>query len=234
MAHAEFPPELLVSLRALEELLPLQEDLETTLVKISEVSVRVVPGCELASVTIMEQGDARTPGASDPVAVELDQVQYRYGSGPCLEAIEQARTIEVDDLETDDRWPEFSKSALEHGFFSSLSVPIRIDGVTGGLNLYGRSKHGFKETPKEITELIASGASIAIENAKVYGASKLLVEQLNEAIKTREIIGEAKGVLMAREGVSEDEAFQMLVTVSQNTNTKLREIAQKIVGEATK
>jgi GAF domain-containing protein len=233
MAQADFPPELLESLRALEHVLPLQADLETTLTKISKVSVRLVAGCDSASITVVEGGEARTPGASDEAATELDQAQYDSGSGPCLEAIEQARIVEVDDLEGEKRWPEFARSALEHGFSSSLSVPIKIDGVTGGLNLYGRSKNGFRQTPRELTELLAARASVAIGNAKVYGASQRLIEQLNEAIKTREIIGEAKGILMAREGVSEDHAFQMLVTASQNSNTKLRDIALKLVEQTT-
>jgi GAF domain-containing protein len=233
VARAHFPPELLSSLRALEEILPLQEDLETTMARVAEVSVRLVDGCDSASVTLVEDGEARTPGASDQVAVELDHVQYQSDSGPCLDAVAHGRSYVVDDLEAERRWSAFRESALQHGIVTSMSIPLRIDGVTGGLNLYGRSKGGFKQVASELMELIANGASIALENSKVYGASKRLIDQLNEAIKTREVIGEAKGILMAREGISEDEAFEMLVRVSQNTNTKLREIAQRIVNEAT-
>jgi GAF domain-containing protein len=232
MAPQEFPNALLAALQDLEEVLPLQEDLGSTITKIAEVTVRLVDGCDSASVTIQEDGDVSTPGASDHVALMLDQAQYGSGRGPCLDAAEHGQIFVVADMNGEPRWPEFSKVAVEQGVLSSLSVPIKTSTLTGGLNLYGRSVDAFKDAPKELTDLIAKRASIAIENATVYGATKALVEQLNEAIKTRELIGEAKGLLMAREGVSEDEAFQMLVTVSQNTNTKLREIAQKIVDDA--
>jgi GAF domain-containing protein len=233
MTQTYLTPDLTNAMHDLEELLPLQENLTSTLVKISEISVRLVEGCDSASVSLVVNGKVQTPGASDNTAIELDESQYRSGAGPCLEAIKEARTQVIDDIETDPRWPEFSETALNRGVSSTLSIPIKVDGVIGGLNLYGRSKHAFKDTPSELTELLAARAFIAIENARAYETSRLLIEQLNEAIKTREIIGEAKGILMAREGVSEDEAFRMLVTVSQNSNTKLREIAQKIVDEAT-
>jgi GAF domain-containing protein len=233
VADADLPLKLIDALRALEDVLPLQDDLGTTVAKISEVSVRLVPGCDSASISLVESTGVRTPGASDNAAVELDLAQYRSDSGPCLQAIREGQTIMVDDLESDKRWPEFAASALNHGFLSSLSVPITFDHTSGSLNLYGRSKGGFRDTPPELTDLLTARASIAIENTKVYGASQRLIEQLNDAIKTREIIGEAKGILMAREGVSEDEAFQMLVTASQNTNTKLREVAQTLVDRTS-
>jgi GAF domain-containing protein len=233
MTQTYLTPDLINAMRDLEELLPLHENLKSTTAKISEVSVRLVDGCDSASVSLVEGGDLKTPGASDGIAIELDQAQYQANEGPCLEAIKEGHIQIIDDIETDPRWPEFSKSALDRGISSTLSVPIKVDGVTGGLNLYGRTKHAFKATPRELTDLLSARAAIAIENARIYEASRLLVEQLNDAIKTREIIGEAKGILMAREGVVEDEAFQMLVTASQNTNTKLKEIAQKIVDETT-
>jgi GAF domain-containing protein len=233
VTEADLPLKLIDALRALEGVLPLQDDLGTTLTKIAEVSVHLVPGCDSASFSLVERGGVRTPGASDDAAVELDLAQYESGSGPCLQAIHEGQTIMVDDLESDKRWPEFAASALNHGFFSSLSVPIKIDGISGGLNLYGRSKNGFRQAPPELTDLLTARAAIAIENTKVHGASQRLIEQLNDAIKSREVIGEAKGILMAREGVSEDEAFQMLVTASQNTNTKLREVAQALVDRTS-
>lgn len=234
LGENQFSPELLDALKALEEVVPLQEDLETTLTKIVEVSIRLLPGCDSASVSLVENGEVSTPAASDDGAVELDDAQYRSGRGPCLDAIRESRIYMVEDTREETRWPEFCRAASALGIVSSLSIPLRVNGTTGGLNLYGRSKNGFAEVPNELADLLSSRASMAIENAKVYGATRHLVEQLQEAIKTREIIGEAKGILMEREGVGEDEAFQMLITVSQNTNTKLRDIAQKMVGDAKK
>jgi GAF domain-containing protein len=232
VSSARYPPELIEALRALEGLLPLQDDLDAMLTKLSHVAVSIVEGCDSASVTLIEAEVPRTVGATDEIAIRLDEAQYRSGSGPCLEAIQRAKKLVVHSLEAEERWPEFRESALEHGFMSSLSVPLNSNGFSVGLNLYGRLESGFKDSPRELTDLLASRASIAIENARIYGAAKQLIEQLNEAIKTREVIGEAKGILMAREAISEDEAFQMLATISQNSHIKLREVAQRMVDDA--
>jgi GAF domain-containing protein len=230
MQSPEFPRELVMAVRGLEELLPLQDDFESTLTRVCEVSVRLLEGCDSASITVQDDG-AHTPGASDQVAVDLDMKQYETGEGPCLQAIAEGERILADDLSTETRWPVFVKACLKEGMETVLSIPIRADGIHGGLNLYGRTKGALKERSPDMGDMLAARASIAIENAKLYGASKQLVDQLNEAIKTRELIGEAKGILMAREGVTSEEAFQMLVTVSQNTNTKLRDVAKKLVEE---
>jgi GAF domain-containing protein len=231
MDQPEFPPELLEALHALENLMPLQTDLEATLSRISDVAVSLLPGCDSASVTVEDGDDVRTVGTSDGTAIELDRAQYRDRSGPCLDAIERKMKVMVDDLETETRWPEFTKQALENGFRSVLSSPLAIEGIPAGLNLYGRAVNGFSGTPQDLTDLLVARAAVAIENARLYGASHRLIDQLNEAVKTRELIGKATGILMAREGVSDEEAFQMLVTASQNTNTKLRDIAQKLVED---
>jgi transcriptional regulator with GAF, ATPase, and Fis domain len=233
MDQTDLSHNLLEAMRDLEDLLPLQDTLTATLDKIAEASVRLIDGCDLASVTVIESGDARTRGSSDQVAIDLDLVQYEAGSGPCLQAITEGRTIQAADLETDQNWPDFADAAFGEGLNSSLSIPIEITDVKAGLNLYGREKNGFDPTSPYITELLTSRASLAIQNAQIHGASKRLIEQLHEAIKTREIIGEAKGILMAREGVSEDEAFQMLVTASQSTNTKLKDVAQTLVDKVS-
>lgn len=233
MPHQHFPPALLEALHALEDVMPLQEDLETTLGKISEIAVLLVAGCGSASVTLLEAGKPRTPGASEESAVALDLAQYESDSGPCLEAIDRDETIVCDDFGDEERWPQFIRSAVDHGFATSLSVPLKFDNPSGGLNLYGRSKNGLSQTPSELTELLGARASMAIKNTNVYGAGQRLIEQLNGAINTREVIGEAKGILMARQRVSDDEAFQMLVTASQESNLKLRDIATKLVREAT-
>jgi AmiR/NasT family two-component response regulator len=97
--------------------------------------------------------------------------------------------------------------------------------------LYSTEEHGFDEASRAIGEIFARQATIALRNASTYLAARMLAEQLNEALESRDLIGRAKGILMEREGVTDDEAFHMLRVISQNTNVKLRDIAQRVVEE---
>jgi AmiR/NasT family two-component response regulator len=103
--------------------------------------------------------------------------------------------------------------------------------VLGSLNLYSKRVHGFGEASIAMGNLFSEQAAVALANAKTHASALQLTENLQEALKTREIIGEAKGILMVREDVNEDEAFQMLRRASQTTNMKLRDIAQELVDK---
>ncbi|HEY7874874.1 MAG TPA: GAF and ANTAR domain-containing protein [Actinomycetota bacterium] len=113
----------------------------------------------------------------------------------------------------------------------AVSHPLHINGSVGALNLYSTEEHGFDEASRAIGEIFARQATIALRNASTYLAARMLAEQLNEALESRDLIGRAKGILMEREGVTDDEAFHMLRVISQNTNVKLRDIAQRVVEE---
>jgi AmiR/NasT family two-component response regulator len=108
------------------------------------------------------------------------------------------------------------------------------DQAIGALNLYSKRTNTFDDDSRSLGKLFASQASVAISNAQVYDAAIRLAEQLKKAVESREVIGEAKGILMAQEGVTDDEAFEMLKKLSQNQNVKLRDIAEKIVENAVR
>jgi GAF domain-containing protein len=232
LADIEFTRELQTALQELTNLVVSSEPLEKTLERVSSLSVKTIPGCVSASITVMEGDNAWTPGSSDELALELDRAQYESGRGPCLEAIKQDREV-LALLDADDSdWPEFSQKARSRGIHTSFSVPMKVNGTVGGLNLYAQEPDAFDEAAQEIAHLFGNQAAVALENARLYWGSRDLIDQLTEALKTREIIGEAKGILMEREGVDDDGAFDMLRRASQTTNTKLREVAQRVVDEA--
>jgi GAF domain-containing protein len=228
-----YSSELIGNLSELHGLLLSEETLGSTLERVAQLACATIEGCDSAGVTLIEKSQVMTAAATDDFTLKIDRDQYDNREGPCLQALSSQEVVMVDDISTDARWPNFADAATRDGLGSVLSTPLAVrEKPMGALNLYSRKPRSFTKSMQPIARLFASQASVAISNAQIYASAVSLSEQLKDAIKTREVIGEAKGILMASEGVSEDEAFEMLKRVSQNQNVKLREIAQKVVDEA--
>lgn len=228
-------PRITEILEELHGLLLSKETLESTLERVAQLARAAIDGCDSAGVTILENSKVSTAAATDDFTLKIDGDQYENREGPCLQALSTQEVVFVDDLASDSRWPSFAQAATRDGLRSALSLPLSVrDQPIGALNLYSKRAGSFADNAQPLGSLFAGQASVAIWNAQVYASAVRLAEQLKEAIKTREVIGEAKGILMAQEGISEDEAFEMLKRVSQSQNVKLRDIAQKIVDEAVK
>ncbi|MGH2806023.1 MAG: ANTAR domain-containing response regulator [Actinomycetota bacterium] len=227
-----YSTEIVESLTELHDLLLSEETLQSTL---DRVVALARAGCDSAGVTIVDDLHASSAAATDDFTLKIDVDQYDNREGPCLQAVISEEVVMIEDIATETRWPSFTQTAARDGLGATLSLPLTAGGKTiGALNLYAKTPRAFGDGDRALGMLMAGQAAVAISNARVYESALKLAEQLTEAIKTREIIGEAKGILMAQEGVSEDEAFDMLTRLSQNTNIKLRDIAQKIVDEAVK
>jgi GAF domain-containing protein len=180
---------------------------------------------------MMVEGSPRTGVFTNPEAPEIDEAQYRTGQGPCISAFHYEQIYRIDSTSEDDRWSEFAKTALTHGIHSTLSVPLSARGESlGALNLYAEIPSAFDEEHERSVSLFADQASIALANAQVYWDAHQLSENLSEAMKTRETISQAVGILMARGGRSPDDAFQLLRSASQRENRKVRDIAEQIVA----
>jgi GAF domain-containing protein len=231
VSKLEMSPEILNALQQLSSLLESEEALGRTLQTVVELSTSTLEGCDAAGVTLGADGKERTAAASDDYALEIDDIQYDTNEGPCLDAMKQGERFIIEAISDESRWPEFCRRAAGHGFKSSLSLPLRVNGTVGALNLYAKSERAFDETQLGVAEIFAKQAGIALQNAAIYSAARRLGEQLNEALQSRDMIGQAKGILMEREGVSDAEAFEMLKTISQNANVKLRDIATRLIEE---
>ena len=228
-------PQIIENLQELHGLLSSEETLQSTLERMAQLARATIEGCDAAGVTILENSNVSTAAATDDFTLKIDHDQYQNREGPCLQALSTQEVVVVDDIASDSRWPNFAEAAQRDGLGSVLSLPLSVRGQPiGALNLYSKTASSFGDNSRPLGSLFAAQASVAISNAQVYASAVRLAEQLRDAIKTRELIGEAKGILMAQEGVSEDEAFEMLKRVSQNQNVKLRDIAQKVVKEAVK
>jgi GAF domain-containing protein len=217
------------SLRALTRFFVNDGTLGDTLLRVSEMACALTPA-RYAGITMMVEGKPKTGVFTDPEAPEIDEAQYRTGEGPCVHALRDQKFYRIDDTATDARWPDFARAALAHGIHATLSVPLTARGeALGALNLYAESPQAFSEVHEQRVSVFADQASIALANAQVYWDARQLSENLGEAIKTREIISQAVGILMAAGGRSPEDAFQVLASASQRENRKVRDIAEEIV-----
>lgn len=231
VAKLEISPEILDALQKLSSLLETEDAFDRTLNTVVDLSVSTLPGCDSAGITLRIDGKDATAAASDGYALELDKIQYDTNEGPCVTVLGEGVPQHVEVVCEESRWPEFCRRAAARGLRSGASFPLRVNGTVGALNLYGRAERAFDQPARGVAEVFARQAGIALENAHVYEAARRLGDQLNEALKTRDVIGQAKGILMEREGISDAEAFEMLKTISQNSNVKLRDIAQRLIEE---
>jgi hypothetical protein len=185
----------------------------------------VISGADLVSVTLRRpDGEFHTPAQTDPLAGQLDQLQYDFGEGPCVEAARGggAAVAVSADLSTETAWPKFAPAAAAHGFASIVSTALLPDsgqpGVSGALNIYSRRTGGLTETDRAVALLLAAHVSLVLGGAQAAN--------LRRAIESRDVIGQAKGILMQRRDISADEAFGILRKASQDLNVKLADLAR--------
>jgi GAF domain-containing protein len=207
------------------------DNVEQFLHELAVLSTRAVTDGLSCGMTLRQRGRPPVTGAcTDPVASAADEVQYQTGDGPCLHALRHAQRVRIDDVATHGRWPRFAKRAASLGIRSSLSVPLVADGEpVGALNLYSRRPGAFGEAETRRAEKFARHASGALTLALRLASCTDLNEQLRSSIVSRAVIDQALGVIMATEHCSQDKAFTLLRTASQNTNVKLRDLALSIV-----
>jgi GAF domain-containing protein len=224
------PPESLV---ALAGILVAEQSLEATLLEVLTLACAAVAGGDMGGVTLLGPEGPITAVATGEAARRVDAIQYRVGAGPCLDAYRRQQVNRIDSADADQRWPEFSRGAAQAGIQSILSLPLVVagDGL-GALNLYCREPNGFSAADESTGALFASYASVALANARVYWRAKALAGQLEEALSTRGVIEQAKGILVAEQGCSADEAFEILVRASQRSHTKLHDVADQLVERA--
>lgn len=128
------------------------------------------------------------------------------------------------------RWPRWTQAAAPMGLRSTLSAPLRARGeATGAIKVYSRDPHSYTTSDEPILQMLADQAGVVPANVEGYVEAGELSEQLKDALRSRDVIGQAKGILMAQEGVDDEAAFAMLRQASQSKNVKLRDIAAAVV-----
>ncbi len=191
-----------------------------------EAARSAIPGVDEAGISIARRSGIETVTATSQIVRDVDQRQYELNEGPCLDAIEGQGETKTDDLSTDTRWPKFAPVAASMGFGSQMGVPLyAIPGEAAGLNLYARRRYAFDSSSAFIAQLFAQHAASALGHART-------VDQLNRSIESRQVVGQAIGIVMERYTLDEDRAFAFLRRVSSTSNTKLRDVATTLVARA--
>jgi GAF domain-containing protein len=222
--------------RALADLgfvLDREEDIGRALQRSVSQVARAVPGADMASVSVLRGDTAETVASTSERVWAIDADQYAAGDGPCLEAARSGQVVRVGLAEARERWPAFAASARTAGIRSYLSAPLMVDEkFAGSLNLYSEQPGGFGDLDESLLQLYSTAATAVIANARRYAEARELAGNLRRAIESRSVIDQAIGALMATRGLDADAAFQVLSRESQDTNTKLRDLAAQVLKTA--
>jgi GAF domain-containing protein len=204
-----------------------EPDMQHTLQRVVEAAAANLDGEVWASVSLVKQRrEIETPAASDDRAERADQLQYELEEGPCLDAIWEHETFRIGDMTAEDRYPRWAQTVVEEtGIRSSLSLQLFTDAEQnslGALNLYSPRPEAFDDETRAEGLAFAAQAAVALRSAQTE-------EELRSGMVTRNLIGLAQGILVERLKLTPDQAFGVLSRLSQESNTKLREVARRLV-----
>ena len=190
-----------------------------------------VLGADSAGVSLQHAGQLRFATALDERSSHLERVQEGEQAGPCVDAWRSGKAVAVASLdETDRGWGGYGKAAREAGIAAIAGIPMRLDGQQiGTLNIYSTIRRDWSEEDLDAARVLADMATSYVINASKLARQRRISEQLREALDSRVIIEQAKGVLAAERGISIDEAFQRLRRHARNHRAPLRTVAEAVV-----
>lgn len=208
-----------------------ETNLKGVLAEVSELAKRAIPGTSEVSVTLVGANGAHTAAYTGELAVAVDEVQYEQGHGPCLTAAAAEITVLVTDLANESRWPDWARRAIDAGVHSSMSIGLPLhESVTGALNIYSTKLEAFDDDAVALARTFADYAAVAMANAHMYDAKSTLAQHMQAAMESRAVIEQAKGIIMADQRCSAEEAFIVLSKISQDSNRKVRDVAAAVVA----
>ncbi|MEK0155030.1 GAF and ANTAR domain-containing protein [Arthrobacter oryzae] len=202
-----------------------EQDTEAILNVIVLAAQELIPHAAEASISLVTgRRTVQSRAASGELARKVDALQSEKGQGPCLDAAYDSRVVRVPDMRNEERWPDFAQAAYDAGARSMLSIQLFVEGdKLGALNLFGEDVNVFDEESEQIALLVAAHAAIAFSDAKE-------IAQLTQALDTRDLIGQAKGILMERFKITPQQAFLVLTKASSESNIKLKDVAAHLAS----
>lgn len=191
---------------------------------VTATALELIPGADTAGVLLVgKAGRFDSLAGTDDLPHQLDELQMSLKQGPCVEAALDEVIVRTDDFRSEERWPKYSPAVVEIGVLSGLSIKLyTADRTAGALNLFAFKPHAFDATDETTGVVLAAHAAAAILASRQG-------EQLESALSTRDRIGQAKGIIMERYGTNDVRAFEMLRQLSQDSNTRLADIAQRVI-----
>lgn len=235
-APADLPlaDELSVVFARMSGLLLSQETVSTSLQLITSLARDTIPGSTGSGVTLIDERGRRSTAATSQSSVqEADALQYELNEGPCLTAWAHRAVVRVDDTTTETRWSRWCGAVQQLGVMSVLSAPLVAgDSVVGAMKVYSDRRGAYGPDAERRLRMFAPQAAVLLANMQSHEAATELSDGLKQALTSRDTIATAKGMLMARDGIDEDAAFALMVSVSQREHTKLRDVATGILASA--
>jgi GAF domain-containing protein len=228
------------ALEALHDAFTGEESLDVALQRLAETAAKAIPDTDAVTVSVVTLRQWRTAAATDARLIEVDEKQYSANRGPCIESAHTLRPVRAVVGQHSDAWPEFETAAAEHGIRAYLSVPVVLPSTNGAeehvgtLNIYSYAAAAFDPFDEGLMRLFTTAASATITGAHRWQRSRDRISHLEQALASRAVIDQAKGVLMAVHTCTADEAFKMLVEKSQRGNVKLRDVAQNLLDSVSR
>jgi transcriptional regulator with GAF, ATPase, and Fis domain len=200
-------------------------EIDVTLRGVTASAVDLIDGVESADVLLVVGAELfRSIAATSQLAIEIDDLQKRFREGPCLDAAIGNPMVMSNDLREDSRWPRFAGAAVAAGVHSLMSFQLYTHNARmGALNLFGLKPDVFTIQNEAVGAMLATHAAVAL----IADDERL---QFRSALASRDIIGQAKGIIMERFDVDAVRAFELLKKLSQNTNTRLALVAEELVS----
>jgi GAF domain-containing protein len=209
------------------------ETIGTTIELVTQLATETIPATAGAGLTLIDHHGKRSVAASNPLVQQADLLQYELDDGPCLTAWRDQVTVRIDDVTAETRWPRWSAAAAELGLRSMLIVPLVAGGTSiGAIKVYSHQRHAYDARAERVLSLFAHQAAILLTNTQTLSDARDATGNLAAALLNRDIIGQAKGVLIAQGAPDEQAAFAMLASASQRSNLKLPEVARQLVQSA--
>jgi ANTAR domain/GAF domain len=198
--------------------------LEDILADVTAAAKELIPGVDTAGILLIGKGGKfDSVGGTSDLPYRLDDVQMKFNEGPCVEAALDELIVRTDDFRTETRWPRYSPAVAEMGVLSGLSFKLyTAERTAGALNLFGFQPNVWDTEAETIGAVLAAHAGAAILASRQG-------QQLESALSTRDRIGQAKGIIMERFNVDGVQAFEMLRRLSQDSNTQLIDVAQRVI-----
>jgi transcriptional regulator with GAF, ATPase, and Fis domain len=217
--------DLATALAALAEGVSAAHSVDDTLLSVTTAATDLIDGADSADILIISgrKKQFRSYAATSDLPRRMDDMQEQAGEGPCIEAATRETVVRVDDMETETRWPRFCPAAIESGVTSMLSFKLYTSqGILAALNIFGKAANCFDDRDEEVGLMLATNAAVALQLANSRA-------QFESALASRDVIGQAKGMIMERFSIDAVQAFSLLVKLSQDSNTPVAKISAQLV-----
>lgn len=202
---------------------------------LTSLAEETIPGATGAGVSLLDdQGRRTSTAATTELVQQADNWQYQLDQGPCLSAWAQQKVVRVDDIDDDPRWPDWSRAVQPLEVLSSLSAPLVTAGrALGAVKVYSGQRAAFDTRAEQLLAGVADTAALLLANVVSLENARQLSEDLRQAVRDRDTVQLAKGILMHRDRLTEEDAFQSLIHKAKTGNRVLRDVAADTIDETT-